>query len=90
MNSLKSLKNVSTISENNLSVIRIHSLGIKGCLSLFHHSIDMRTDVNLSISCRKNMFCWNKERQPLVGNLTQKCITFFREMCLFVQTVQIH
>ena len=28
----------------------------KGCLSLFHHSIDMRTAVNLSISCRKNMF----------------------------------
>ena len=29
---------------------------VKGCLSLFHHSIDMRTLVNLSISCRKNMF----------------------------------
>ena len=28
----------------------------KGCLFLFHHSIDMRTAVTLSISCRKNMF----------------------------------
>ena len=37
-------------------IIMRHCTGIKGCLSLFHHSIDMRTDVNLSISCRKNMF----------------------------------
>ena len=28
----------------------------KGCLSLFHHSIDIRTDVNWSISYRKKMF----------------------------------
>ena len=31
-------------------------LGVKGCISLFHHSIDMRADVSLSISCWKNMF----------------------------------
>jgi hypothetical protein len=29
---------------------------VKGCLSLFHHSIDMRTALGLSISCRKNLF----------------------------------
>ena len=28
----------------------------KGCLSLFHNSIDIRTAVNLFISCRKNVF----------------------------------
>ena len=28
----------------------------KGCLFIFNHSIDMRTDFNLSISCWKNMF----------------------------------
>jgi hypothetical protein len=37
------------------NVKSLYELTIKGRLSLFHHSIDMRTTVNLPISCRKNM-----------------------------------
>ena len=38
-------------------------MNAKGCLSLFHHFIDIRTAVNLSISCRKNMFFVGKVQQ---------------------------
>ena len=38
-------------------------MNAKGCLSLFHHFIDIRTAVNLSISCRKNVFFVGKVQQ---------------------------
>ena len=49
----------------------ISKLYPKGCLSLFHHSIDMRTAVNLSISCRKNV---------LLLKLSEKNTFFLHEM----------
>ena len=56
------LHKLSIIGAVNLGQVAIiclvlfYNMRSKGCLFLFHHSVDMRTDVNLSISCRKNMF----------------------------------
>ena len=64
------LHKLSIIGAVNLSEVAIiclllfHNMRSKGCLSLFHHSIDIRTDINLSILCRKNIFCWNFSTKP--------------------------
>ena len=52
--------------------IILHITSSKGCLSLFHHSIDMRTDMfflhemDKLTSVLMSIEWWNKERQPLV------------------------
>ena len=46
------------------------NLSTKGCSTLFNHFIDMRTTVNLSISCRKNVF-FVRKFQLMTTLLTQ-------------------
>ena len=52
----------------------------KGCLSLFHHSINMRTAMNLSISCRNNVFLLERHVVSTRNGQINGCFHVYRMM----------